>query len=95
MRVTVPARLAYSCTVLQLACFMLLPLLCVLFAISLLALQPQITRAPLHLAPWHAAGIVCTHLNLADAVDFAATRCKQVGVGCSLLTAACLWGGRA
>lgn len=23
------------------------------------------------------AGIVCTQLNLADAVDFAATRCKQ------------------
>lgn len=32
--------------------------------------------------PWRtAAGIVCTQLNLADAVDFAATRCKQASAG--------------
>lgn len=69
--------------------------LCALAMVLARPAPSNLTRAPLHLAPWHAAGIVCTHLNLADAVDFAATRCKQVGGGCSLLAAACLRSGRA
>ena len=39
----------------------------------------ELVRLPTLLRRPPTTGIVCTQLNLADAVDFAATRCKQVG----------------